>query len=255
MAPSDHDDRTAVDPFENRLARIVADLDEVDFEQFVPPEGMWMRIEAAVAADASTDASTGVGDVVEYRIDGSDVVSAGGDGWSQFARDNDATELVDLDGHRTLWSYFDGDEVCELWQLLVAQVRATQTEVRVPLRCDAPDMRRWFDLTITPEAHNAVRFRSALVFEEHREEVALLGIGTPRSDRALAVALCSWCGLGHDGSRWVELDELARTLRLMEGDEAPPVSHGICPSCREQMSADVLIAAGVVVSQSRRAED
>ena len=238
-----------IDPaFEDRLASIMSQIDSADFELFDPPDGLWDRIAASIAAEP-VSAPTGSGSVVEYSIDADDIVITVDEDWAAFARENDAPELVELDPARTLWSYFDSEEVRDLWRLLIERVRAKQAQARVPLRCDAPHMRRWFEMTITPEPDNIVHFRSVLVFEQPRPTVSLLGPHTERDNEAPAVPVCSWCGKGHDGSRWREIEELVRDLRLLE-ILMPSITYGICPTCRDIMSADLLVPAETYDSSS-----
>jgi len=181
--------------------------------------------------------------VVEYWIDADDVVFPTRDAWDEFARRNGAPELAQPSSGRTLWSHFESDEVRDVWSLIVARVRSEQAAATVPLRCDAPDMRRWFEMTITPGAHRAVHFRSALVVEEPRTAVAVLAVESARDRSAAAVPVCSWCGRGDDGSDWVSIEDVVRRLRLLEQAVVPPVAYGICPSCREAMSAELLVPA------------
>ena len=236
---STSDNSDGADPGMQRLMSVMCTLHAEDFERFDPPVDLWDRISASVASTRTP------GMVVEYWIGADDVAFATGDGWVEFARDNGAPELVDLAPGRTLWSHFDGDEVRDLWQAVVARVRAQLSEATVPLRCDGPDMRRWFEMTITPGDNQTVRFRSALVFEEPRPTVAMLDWQTERDGSAPAVSVCSWCGQADDGSQWVGIEELVRHLRLLEKTVMPPIAHGICPSCRDLMSAELLVPAAV----------
>jgi hypothetical protein len=222
----------------DRLAAIFSELDRSDFELFDPPDDLWDRIAASVAVGPECH-PTGSGTVVEYAIDADDVVFTVGDGWAAFARDNDAPELVELPSARTLWSYFDGDEVRDLWRVLIASVRAKQVPAQVPLRCDSPEMRRWYEMTITPAADGVVHIRSALVFEEPRTSVPFLGRRTDR-DETSPVPYCSWCAKVHDGCTWEDIDVVARGLRLLE-NRTPPLVSGICPSCRDLMSAGLFV--------------
>jgi hypothetical protein len=236
--PSDADDG-GINPAElDRLAAIMARVDNRDFEWVDAPDGLWNRIAASIAAEPDSR-SAGSAAVVEYSIDADDFVIAVDEDWAAFARENDAPELADLTPDRTLWSYFDGDEVRELWRLLIEQVRATQVQAHVPLRCDAAHMRRWFEMTITPEPNNVVRFRSVLTFEEPRPAVAFLSEQAARDSGTPAVPLCSWCGEGYDGSRWRQIEGLVRELRLLE-DPMPSINYGICPTCRALMTAELL---------------
>lgn len=206
-----------------------------------PPAWLWDRIAAEVAHEP-VSAQAGAGTVVEYRIDRNDVVVTVGEDWERFAADNSAPDLGELPAGRTLWSYFDHDDVRTVWQLLVSRVRSQQAEASVPLRCDAPDLRRWFELTVTPEADGAVRFRCVLVFEEPRPAVALLADEVQRDVAVPAVPVCSWCGDAHDGASWAPVEVVVRNLRLLE-DRLPAIDHGICPSCRSSMTAELAVTA------------
>lgn len=225
-----------------RLEHLLGQIDLADGERVEPPPHLWGRIAASLADDV--DVETGAGTVVEYWIDAEDEVLVVGADWSSFARGNQAPELADTTPDRTLWSYFDGDEVRDLWRLLVARVRATRTAAQVPLRCDAPDMRRWFEVTITPGPDDVLLFRSTLVFEEPREPVELLDAFGRRDPDAAAVPVCSWCGDAHDGDRWRRIEDVVRERRLLEQELLPPICHGVCPTCRELMSSDLLADGG-----------
>lgn len=235
-----------------RIRSILMKFEESDIERLDPPADLWDRIEVSIAADAAAlsarqppfrvvPATT----VLEYRIDANDYIIDIGRDWADFARNNDAPELAVPAHDRTLWSYFENEEVGDLWRLLVERVRAVRKAAEVPFRCDAPNARRWFDMTITPESAGRVLFRSVLTFEQERSPVALLDRRSQRHDRVDAVPLCGWCGRGQHGALWLELEELLQTTRLLEANLVPPVSHGICPSCREEMSAELLVPNGV----------
>ena len=161
-----------------RLQSVMSSLEAADFERFDPPADLWGRISVSVAPACPP------GMVVEYWIDADDVVFWSGAGWVGLPRDNDAPELVDLAPGRTLWSHFDGDEVCDLWRALVSRVRSQRAAATVPLRCDAPEVRRWFEMTITPGDDGTVRFRSVLVFDEPRPTVPFLDLKTERDSVA-----------------------------------------------------------------------
>lgn len=232
-----------IDADTDRISRVLTRLEPADFERFDPPLDLWDRIEASISSPKQAprrDMASGT--VIEYRIDANDVVTEVGQNWADFARDNDAPELALPAGDRTLWTYFGRDEIRELWQILVERVRTSQTAAQIPFRCDAADTRRWFEMTVTPEPDAAVHFRSVLVFEESRPPVALLDPHSARDEAAEAVALCSWCGRGQHGSLWLDIEELVRAARLLERVSMPPISYGICAACRDEMSADLLVA-------------
>lgn len=221
-----------------RLTGALSRVDDRDHERTDPPDWLWGRIAASIAAE--TGRASAAATAVEYTVDADDVVAAVGADWSAFAADNGAPDLAGPPAGRTLWSYFDGDEVRDLWRLLVERVRTDRRPAHVPLRCDAPGSRRWFEMTVTPGPDDSVHFRCTLVFEEERSAVSLLDPEAPRDPSAPAVPVCSWCGQAYDGSRWLDIESLVRELRLLERP-VPPIDHGICPTCRDLMSTDLLV--------------
>lgn len=235
----------------DRIRRILSQVDESDFERVDPPADLWEGIKTSIMSEPASSPreppfrDVAASTVVEYWIDANDIVTAVGQSWAEFARDNDAPELAVPASDRALWTYFDNDETRELWRLLIERVRALQKRAQVPLRCDAPDARRWFDMTITPEADGSVHFRSVLAFEEARPRVSLLDPHRERDDGLQSVPVCSWCGRGRHGARWVDIEELVQAARLLERAPLPGISYGICASCRDEMSAEVLVAGGV----------
>ncbi|MDH3299271.1 MAG: hypothetical protein OES24_02065 [Acidimicrobiia bacterium] len=249
-------DAADIDPaVVDRIGRVLSEIEPSDFDCVDPPADLWDDIVASIAmheADRRTapkeppSRQSTMGTVVEYCIDGDDFLTEVGHDWSEFAHENGAPGLGASAPERTLWTYFDRDEIREIWQLLVSRVRATGKQVRVPLRCDAAHARRWFEMTVTPEANAGVRFRCVQVFEESREPIALLDFRSQRSADAEPIAVCSWCGRGQSGSSWLDIEDLVQVDRLLEQPSMPPISYGICEPCRNDMSAELLLPAGAV---------
>ena len=220
-------DEAVDDAVTDRIRSILSELEEADFERVDPPADIWERIEASIRSGPALSpreppsrefpAST----VVEYWIDANDVVIDVGQSWADFARDNDAPELAVLAVRPHPVDVLRQRRGRELWRLLVERVRALQKGAEVPLRCDAPDARRWFDMTITPEPDGRVHFRCVLVFEEARPPVSLLDPHSERDVGLQPVALCSWCGRAQHGSRWLDIEELVRAARLLERRRCP----------------------------------
>jgi RNA polymerase sigma-70 factor (ECF subfamily) len=201
------------------------------------------RLRAMLAAEGATLKPTtppvGAGLSVEYRIDAHDRVVPVGAGWGRFAEDNGAPELVAPSRERTLWGYLEGDDIAALWELLVLRVRLTQTRVQLPYRCDAPTFRRWFDMTLTPEPDDVVHFRSVLVREETRAEVAY-SVARPLHSADAALVVCSWCSRCDDGVRWTLFEDHVRERSLTEEHAAPAITHGICPVCADMLRAEII---------------
>jgi hypothetical protein len=231
-----------------RVIRALEGIDAADLVLVEPPPSVWDGIEASIESGrgglpGSPSPESPVA-VVEYSIDASDVLAEVGAGWVDVAIDHGAPELARPDENRELWESIEGDEMRELWQLVVGRVRSEQSEVRVPFRCDSARARRWFEMVIAPVADGGVRFRSVLVFEEARRPIALLDPTIERDHASAPIALCSWCGRGRSDGAWLDIERLVADARLLERDSLPPVTPGICGSCREQMSV-ALVAQGV----------
>jgi hypothetical protein len=233
-----------------RVIRALQGIDAADVGLIEPPSSVWDGIEASVESGrAELPGSPSPGSaiaVVEYSIDASDVLIEVGAGWAESAIHHGASELERPDDERVLWEAIGDDELCELWQLVVRQVRSAGSEVRVPFRCDSARARRWFEMVVAPGAAGGVRFRSVLVFEEERVAVALLDPTVERDDASEPIPLCSWCGRGCLEGSWLEIERLVAEARLLERESLPALTPGICTSCRHQMSAE-LLAQGVAV--------
>ncbi len=246
MARDTHDAAVGAST-DDGIHSMLSELEDADFQLVDPPDDVWAGIEAAItSAPTSSPGEPVVRDlpantIVEYTIDANDVVVSVGQNWADFARDNDAPELVAPPTDRTLWSYFDGEETTDVWRLLVERVRAGGQPAEVPLRCDAPHVRRWLKMSITPGSDGTVTFRCELVFEEARESVSLLDTNSERDVELQPVPLCTWCARVQHDDRWVTIEQFVQSARLLERSSVPPLAHGICATCRDQMSAELLV--------------
>ena len=181
-------------------------------------------------------ASQGDARTVVYQIDADDRLSYVNENWNRFARENATPEIAgDAILGRLLWDFIADRETQYLYQAVVQRVRASDITVRLPLRCDAPDRRRFLMMEVGSSGEDEVRFTTVTVREEPRETVLLLDPQAARSDAELPV--CSWCKrvqVGEAGSEWMEVEEAVARLELFDVYPLPRVSHRMCPRCREQ---------------------
>ena len=235
------------------VERVLAGLQSADLALDSPPPDVWVGIAAAVAADRTGSvahpriAPSSIERppaAIEYEIDATDVVVATGPEWAAAARQTGAPELETPPTDRTLWDSMGDPETRELWQLIVTRVRSTRQEIAVPLRCDSPSARRWFEMTVTAGPREHVRFRCALVFEDPRPPVACLDADATRSGAAEELRVCGWCGRGSDGGDWLEFEELLQTSRALEADMVPPVTYGVCGDCRDDLALSLQERSG-----------
>lgn len=171
-----------------------------------------------------------------YRVDARDRIISVNEQWSQFASSNQG-ELVmpeHILGQELLGAVSD-PSVRQLYREILKRVRGGAA-VSFDYRCDAPDWRRTFAMTVRLLADGNVEFESTLLHEEARPTVALLSPGEKRNDTFLIV--CSWCQrVKLSDNLWLPVEEAVRELRLLEAEQLPAISHGICRRCSETMMA------------------
>jgi hypothetical protein len=197
--------------------------------------------------------------LVAYTIDEEDRIIEVNTGWAEFAADNDAPELIEPTFDGTLWQAIADAGTRSMWHSVVTVVRSTQRPVTIPYRCDAPHIRRWFEMQIQGIGEQRVRFRSALVAVEPRpapiDRIEIERESDDREDLPLVLG-CSWCArYGADG-HWVELEQAVRHHRWLERDHPPKVRAGICPECasriRKSLQAFETVKARSLPSRQQR---
>lgn len=165
-----------------------------------------------------------------HAVDSEGRLRSVNDEWVEFARENGAPWLTrEAVVGRSLWDFMAGRETRHLSRLLLEKALKEDRRIKVPYRCDSPELRRFMDMEIVNAGGGLVEFRSTILKVEPREPVLLLVPGAPRSGEYLAI--CSWCRRARVDSRWVELDEAVRTLDLFSSSSLPQLTHGICPEC------------------------
>lgn len=202
---------------------------------------LWPRgVEACgrgTACDGLAQRSTVSPVTIEYRIDAENQLAWVGPGWAPFARANDAPTLARPPLGRPIWESMADDSVRRIWQLLVERLRAAEGAATVPFRCDAPATRRWFEMTVTASADGAVHFNSVMLAEEPRPSVDLLETGVNAAVEGALLRVCSWCCRCHDGTDWVEVEDLVRSRRLLDDEPIAGLTHGICSACLATLEA------------------
>jgi hypothetical protein len=172
-----------------------------------------------------------------YSVDADNRITAVSDSWLQFAVANGEAGLKreNVIGTR-LADWIIHDETRHLYLCLMDKVRAEQQALTVHYRCDAPALRRFMQLQISPGRGGAIDFISELVREEERPVPALLDADRPKG--AGQLQMCSWCKkicVGED--RWLEVEDAVDAMHLFEAASVPDISHTICPDCHAAVIA------------------
>ncbi|GMV94979.1 MAG: hypothetical protein AMXMBFR82_47570 [Candidatus Hydrogenedentota bacterium] len=174
---------------------------------------------------------------IEYDLDADDRIAAIRGDWYSFAVANGAPGLTtdSVIGH-VLWSFVDGLDVRSVYRMLVENVRSTGRSNRLSFNCDDRENVRRFDLNIHLGDKGTVQFESTLIETTRRPPVPLFEPAIARSDDAI-LTVCSVCKLVDVQGVWLAVEEALARLNLMSNPVMPQVSHGLCPSCFETMSA------------------
>lgn len=167
-----------------------------------------------------------------YEIDATNRLVVWNDAWAQFARENDAPDLV-APAQQLLWKYFQNHALIYLYNQLVEKVRQTQTALQFDYRCDSADRRRYLRLRVEPMAASHVRFRSQLLREEIREPIPWEGV--EGEDRGDVLTMCSLCKKINLDGKWVEIEAMFGEGLLAASEETIEVSHGLCQPCAEKL--------------------
>jgi hypothetical protein len=179
--------------------------------------------------------------VVAYQVDAKDRITFVSPDWVAFAAQNGAEDLTAA--HvvgRSLWGFMSGREVQRIYELVFQRVRATGQEIVIPLRCDAPGVRRHCELTVALLADDELDLEGRVLREEPRSPMPLLDPDVRRGSRWLTI--CSWCKrVRVDVKLWVDLEHAMVRSGIMGGATHPHLTHGCCPDCDAQLKA---LAAG-----------
>jgi len=175
-----------------------------------------------------------------YRVDSEDKVVEVSPNWTEFARTNDAPESCLPGGivERSLWDFIADKETKELYRLLIERVRRTGKSAEVRFRCDAPECRRFMEITLDRKEGEVVEFTSRIVRVEPRDAVPLLDVRQVRSEEFLTI--CSYCKriwVGDEG--WLEAEEAIQRLNLFQSSRLPQLTHGVCTDCYEAVMAQL----------------
>jgi hypothetical protein len=127
-------------------------------------------------------------------------------------------------------------------------VAASERTIVVPFRCDAPALRRSMQMQIEPLGDGGLRFVTRVLEAVERPHQAIIDINALHNHEHL-LWMCSWCKRLEARGRWIEIEEAAREFGILESNDVPEVTHGLCPSCERTILAE-LEAAGAAPEAS-----
>lgn len=172
---------------------------------------------------------------LSYTIDDQDRLIRVDEAFYRFAEENGWNE-ADASLGRSLWKFVAGEDVRKVERLLIRRVRDELREIRLPFRCDGPDVRREMEIRIRSDSSGrVVEFSGTLLREERREPEPLLDRSAPRGEETLR--MCAWCDRFQVDGEWLEVEEAARRLELFRRSALPRLDHRLCPQCSRALLA------------------
>jgi hypothetical protein len=124
----------------------------------------------------------------------------------------------------------------KLQRMLLRRIRGEARGVKLPFRCDGPEVRREADIRIVANQSGRLVLFSAQLKEEPREKrQPLLDPTAPRTGET--IEMCGWCDRFLVDGEWVQVEEAAARLNLFSRPKLPAITHGVCPDCSEMLLA------------------
>lgn len=176
---------------------------------------------------------------IQYSIDKADRIRFLNEAWLQFACQNAGAHLnrAYVIG-KSLWNFIEGEDVKHLWGLIFKAVRMKHQAVVLGFRCDSPECRRYFQLTVSPLQEDALMLSIQPIREVSRNSVPLLDPDMERGEPSLTI--CSWCLKAFLSTKeWVDLEEAMTRLDLFGGGALPRLTHGLCPECQGNIEIEL----------------
>jgi|CXWL01.1.fsa_nt_gi hypothetical protein len=169
---------------------------------------------------------------VEYVLNEHDEIIQVGQGWDEFAHDNDAPELMgsNIIG-RPLLDFVSGNVTRQFVLALLHVARANHRSIELDYRCDSPKERRYMRMRLERLEREGLRVIHDTLRTEPRGQAIYIYRAAQRS-RDTPVR-CSMCNLVMQKDRWID-PELVHSCTLADTTELL-VIYGICPSCKVQL--------------------
>jgi hypothetical protein len=185
-------------------------------------------------ADPDTD--------VVYHVDPEGRITFVNSRWDEFARANDAKDLLgDAVLGRRVAPFIADRQTRHLFELIVRHALQSGRPMTLPYRCDGPAARRRMELSVCATPAGDVVFRSRVLAEEARPPIGLLDPHARRRPDSL-IHICSWCNRGRIGERWAEVEEVIAAYDLFDAPTVPDITHGLCFDCEQTVLSEWLQA-------------
>lgn len=174
-----------------------------------------------------------------YRLDGDNTVGYAGDGWDDFSRAGGAPLLTaEVVVGRLIRDFLEGEPVRELYGLLFDKIRRVQREIKLSVRCDSAEMRRFMVLSIRPGPEESLAIDGILNRVEKRPLGILSVWDGPVVSRGALLETCGICRrVRVADSGWLELEDAIATHDLLGPGTPPSIAWSVCSACESVVAS------------------
>ncbi|MCX7822296.1 MAG: hypothetical protein N2260_02490 [Syntrophobacterales bacterium] len=181
-----------------------------------------------------------IGETWSYVIDRNDILIDFSENFITFAESN-GWKVTSLNREllgRNIFDFIDGAETRHIYRILFDLIRQNKKIGPIPFRCDAPHLRRFMELYLTPLPEGAIRITTKLLQVEPREPLIALVSSSEKSQRL--TKMCSMCKKIEVGDHsWVEIEDGLSLLKIFEHEKMPAITHGVCPPCFRDVMLEI----------------
>ncbi|MCX8012650.1 MAG: hypothetical protein N3A64_05820 [Desulfobacterota bacterium] len=169
-----------------------------------------------------------------YRLNSQDKIIFVNEEWDLFAIANGGEAVTSARVlYRSIRDFITDLTTRELYLQIMQRVRHGRS-IKFTFRCDSPAFRRLLEMNIHPGEDSSVEYFTRTLVEERQKYLVLSPTTTANSDDFLRS--CSWCKkIFLDGS-WLEVEEAVAQRQIFHHPFLPPITHGICEQCYENMT-------------------
>ena len=167
-----------------------------------------------------------------HKVDTKGIIVNVSDNWQSFAEENlGVSNCLPKNVIGThLLDHIHDPETKHLYELIMHKVRKYRRNAMFSFRCDAPNKRRYLELTVIPLKDGSLEFKSQIIRTELREFVELMRSDIERSEEYLKI--CSMCKkIAISETEWEEVEIAIEKMRLFELEVLPQFTHGLCQPC------------------------
>lgn len=172
-------------------------------------------------------------EVFKYQIDENNKIIYVSDNWEKFAKENNADENIlpsNVIG-KSIFDFISDRESKTIYEMIINSIRLKKTDVKIPINCDSPNLRRFIEITIKGLPNNHIEFASEIQHIVERESCEILDENTERCEEAIRI--CSFCKKIPIENEWLDAECAVSVLKVFRNSKMPMLTHSICPKCYE----------------------